>query len=88
MFKTYQGEQCAQLCPQLGRKSRRSTTSSGKDYSGGRITKTGPEVANTSFSDLLFSLRCALISYQNLYVLGGLVANSCNGGHITVRHEV
>ena len=62
MFKSYLGEQCAKLCPQLGRDSQRRTTSSGKDQRGLLVMVAGREVADTSTLDLLVGLRQALIS--------------------------
>lgn len=59
---SYLGEQCAKLCPQLGRDSQRRTTSSGKDQRGLLVMVAGREVAETSTLDLLVGLRQALIS--------------------------
>lgn len=84
-LQSYLGEEYAELRSQVGRDSRGNTTSSGKDESRGVVTIVGRDIADTWPLELLVSLRCALISYQVLYVSCGFVANGCNGKEIKMR---
>lgn len=62
-MKSYLGEQDAELCPELGRESWRSTTSSGEEHRGGKLTVAWREVADTSPPEFFVIFRCALLGY-------------------------